>query len=98
MSDQDQNRPRPVDRVREGSIEASIWQNQRENGPDYKVTMSRFYKDRDGNYLSTESLRTHDLLPAQHLLGRTHDRIRDLRQQDREKSSKRRETEQHRER
>ena len=36
---------RPVHSIREGRVQLAIWENTREGGPPYDVTLSRSYKD-----------------------------------------------------
>jgi len=38
----------PVDKIRAGSVSASIWENATEKGTRTSVTVQRSYKDKDG--------------------------------------------------
>ncbi len=62
MSEETKNQP--VDRIRVGRVEASIWENEGKNGPWKSVTLSRAYEDQDGNLKSTSSFSGTDLLLA----------------------------------
>ena len=42
---------KPVDRIRVGAIEASIWENPGKNGSWKSVTLVRTYKDKDGKLI-----------------------------------------------
>jgi len=41
------DKKRPVQEVRMGSIRAAIWENETQNGTRFNVTVSRLYKDGD---------------------------------------------------
>lgn len=68
----------PVDRVRIGRIEAAIWKNRGENGAWHSVTLSRSYKDKDGELQSTESISGTDLLLAAEVMRTAFQRCREL--------------------
>jgi hypothetical protein len=68
----------PVDRVRFGRIEAAIWKNQSEKGAWHAVTLSRTYKDKDGNLKSADSFSGPDLLVAAEALRQAFHRCREL--------------------
>jgi hypothetical protein len=57
---------RPVHTIRYGSLRAAIWRNVVDNGnasrPTYSVTLSRSYKDGDGNWKDSASFGMVDLL------------------------------------
>ena len=55
---------KPVDRIRVGAIEASIWENPGKNGSWKSVTLVRTYKDKDGKLATSSSLSGTDLLLA----------------------------------
>ncbi|MEM9238474.1 MAG: hypothetical protein AAGB07_00735 [Pseudomonadota bacterium] len=72
MSQEDDTKQRPQETLREGSLKAAIWRNEGENGPYHSVTVSRTYKDRDGNLQDTQSFRPKDLLGLSELARRAH--------------------------
>ena len=54
---------RPVHEVRMGAIKAAIWKNETNGGPRFNVTLSRIYKDKEGDqWRSTDSFGRDDLL------------------------------------
>lgn len=52
----------PVAKVRVGLISASIWERPTDNGTFYNVTFERRYRDAEGNWKSSNSYDTQDLL------------------------------------
>ena len=66
---------RPIAEIPVGSVRAAIWLNQTTTGsPIYNVTVSRVYKDREGNWCKSESF-GRDELP---LLARAIDLAQDF--------------------
>src|SRR5688572_6625326 len=57
-----QNSNRPIHEVRHGRIRAAVWQNQTEKGSMYTVSVTRSYKDQDGNWHDSQSFGFDDLL------------------------------------
>lgn len=58
-----QDRHRPAHEVRLGRLRATIWANQHaEQGTWYSVTLSRSYKDGQGQWKSAQSFGRDDLL------------------------------------
>ena len=53
---------KPVDTIRDGSLKATIWMNQRENGKAYSVQITRSYKDDQGNWHDSDSFSGSELL------------------------------------
>ena len=76
MADETTNRPEET--LREGQLKAAIWRNESEKGAYHQVTLSRTYKDRDGNLRDTGSFRSQDMLGLAELARRTHHRVQDL--------------------
>lgn len=73
---QDSNRPRrPEETLREGPLKAAIWRNEGEHGPYHSVTLSRTYKDREGNLHDTQSFRPKDMLGLSELARRAHHNV-----------------------
>ena len=56
-----QSPKQPVRRIGEAGINAAIWENKSKNGTFYNVTISRSYKDQEGNYQKTDNFRKQDL-------------------------------------
>jgi hypothetical protein len=53
-----------------GGLHVAVWKQKNDAGIEhYSVKLDRRYKDSEGNFQSTESLREGDLLRAQRLLG-----------------------------
>lgn len=77
MSD-DQEKRRPEETLREGSLKAAIWRNESENGAYHSVTVARTYKDRDGNLQDTQSFRAKDMLGLAELARRAHHNTHEL--------------------
>ena len=50
MSDEAKNRP--IETLRDGAIEVSIWEKQTETGTAYNTQRSRSYQDQEGQWLS----------------------------------------------
>ena len=69
----------PVAKLRLGLINANIW--QRTNGEDafYSVSFERRYKDAEGNWQSTHSYNSDDLLVLAKLADQVHTEIAKLR-------------------
>lgn len=80
---QDQKKT-PVETLRESNLSANIWENQSDRGAYYKTTFSRSFQDQQGQWQQTASFGERDLLPLSNLAGRTHDAVRQLKEQQRE--------------
>jgi hypothetical protein len=79
------NRPHYSDNA-SGGLQVAVWRNRNEAGIDhYTVKLERRYKDANGNFQSTDSLRESDLLRAGKLLNIADDWI----EQDRQKQKQR---------
>ena len=65
----------PVAKIRDGLITASIWEQQSEKGAFYSVTFERRYKDADGNWKSSHSYDSRDLLTLSKLADLAHTKI-----------------------
>lgn len=68
---------RPVKKFQAGGVSAAVWQNSIEgkNGQAmnvYSVTLDRRYKDGDGNWQSSSSLRLNDVPKAALVLGQAY--------------------------
>lgn len=75
MKNEKQEKARPVDQVKFGSIVAAIWENETPNGKRYNVTFSRLYKDAAENWQSSESFGRDDLLTLAKAADEAHSRI-----------------------
>ena len=74
---------KPIRKLTDANITASIWRNERDNGgPFYTVTFSRFYKDEAGNYRDTTSFSGVDLLRLAQLAQNAYAVIDNLRLKD----------------
>lgn len=80
MTDQNNHdvRNRPADTLRDGSLKATIWRNDGENGTYHTVNLARTYKDDQGNLRDTSSFRAKDMLPLSELSRQAHYRANDL--------------------
>ena len=67
----------PVKKFRAGAIVASVWSNQAKEGEgEYKtVSFDRTYKDKDGAWQRTTSLRMNDLPKARLVLQKAYEYI-----------------------
>lgn len=55
----------PVKKFRVGAVSCAVWQNDGKEGTKFfSVTMDRRYKDKEGNWKSTNSLGVNDLPKA----------------------------------
>ena len=63
----------PVQEIRMGLIKAVVWANQtKSNGIMHNVTLSRIYRDTNGDWQETQSLGRNDLLLAAKVLDAAH--------------------------
>lgn len=68
---------KPVAKVKQGLIEASIWKNETKKGPRYSVTFTKHYKKGD-QWKSTASFGPDDLLTLAQVASLAHTRIFEL--------------------
>jgi len=54
----------PIEHIRFGAITVAVWENQGEHGTYHTASLSRTYRDADGAFVDTGSLRKQDLLVA----------------------------------
>ena len=71
---------KPIDRLRDGALKATIWENEGPKGIFYSVELSRTYRDEHGNYQDSHSFSGAELLRIARLAGKAYDRISALRQ------------------
>lgn len=92
----------PAARLREGDLNADVWENSHEKGTQHRVTFSKSFRDQEGDWKKSSSFGADDLLSLQHLAGRAHDAIRERQQERRDpaqtRSRSRRDRDQPRER
>ncbi len=55
---------KPLKKFRAGAISATIWNNKTEKGDFNTVSFQRGYKDKEGNWKDTTSLRVMDIPKA----------------------------------
>lgn len=82
MNNDDEKR-RPVETLRDGAIEVSIWGRETENGTMYNTQRARSYQDQEGNWKRTKAIPERDLLRAARLDEMAYASIQKLREQDR---------------
>ena len=62
----------PVHKLKDGLMTATIWDRKTEKGTFYSVTFDRRYTDKDGNWKSSDSYDTGDLLALAKLADLAH--------------------------
>jgi hypothetical protein len=78
-----ENNP-PRDTLRDGNLKASIWRNESsEKGSFYSASLSRTYKDQNGELRDTHSFAGNELLRVSELARKAYDRTQELRREDR---------------
>ena len=71
---------KPIDRLRDGALKATIWANESQKGTFYSVEFTRTYKsDADGQYHDSKSFSGSELLRLAHLATKAYDREQQLR-------------------
>ena len=68
---------KPIDEIKIGSIVASIWKNESLSGSYFNVTVTRLYKDGD-TWKRSDSFGREDLLLVGKVLDLSHTRIYQL--------------------
>lgn len=71
----------PADVLRDGNIKATIWKNERENGPSYSTTFARTWQDEGGAYRDSYSFSGTELLRVSELARGAYARTNELRQE-----------------
>ncbi len=72
------NKVQPIEEVRIGAIKAAIWRNEGDGGARFNVTFQRLYKTEDGQWQSTSSFGSYDLLLLAKVADATHTRVLQL--------------------
>lgn len=78
----DNNGPAAV--LRDGNIKATIWKNERENGPAFSTTLARTWQDEKGAYRDSHSFSGTELLRVSELARGAYARTNELRQEHRQ--------------
>ncbi len=71
----------PADVLRDGNIKATIWENERENGPSYNTTFARTWQDESGAYRDSHSFSGTELLRVSELARGAYARTNELRRE-----------------
>lgn len=67
--------------ISDGILKAKIWTKDSEKGPYHNITLSRTYKDQDGNYQESNSFNHNDLLAVSELARDAYNRVKDLKRE-----------------
>jgi hypothetical protein len=81
---QQQENNGPADVLRDGNIKATIWKNERENGPSYNTIFARTWQDESGAYRDSHSFSGTELLRVSELARGAYARMNELRQEHRQ--------------
>lgn len=73
----------PADVLRDGNIKATIWKNERENGPSFSTVFARTWQDEEGAYRDSHSFSGTELLRVSELARAAYVRTNELRQEHR---------------
>jgi hypothetical protein len=71
----------PADVLRDGNVKATIWKNERENGPHYSTTFARTWQDEGGAYRDSHSFSGTELLRVSELARGAYARTNELRRE-----------------
>ena len=74
---------RPEDVLRDGNIKATIWKNERENGPAFSTVFARTWQDEEGAFHDSQSFSGTELLRVSELARDAYARTNELRQEHR---------------
>lgn len=74
---------RPEDVLRDGNIKATIWKNERENGPAFSTVFARTWQEEDGTFRESQSFSGTELLRVSELARGAYARTNELRQEHR---------------
>lgn len=73
---------RPADTLRDGAVKATIWPNEGDNGTYYATSLSRSYKDSEGNTRDTNSFVGTDLLKVAEIARGAYERTNELKREE----------------
>ena len=69
---------KPIAELKSGAVVATIWPNEGQNGPYHNIVVTRFYKDRDGQWQRTKSLRPKDMPDVTTVAGQVTEKLAEL--------------------
>ena len=69
---------KPEAEVKSGAVVGVIWKNEGPTGPYRTVALTRFYKDRDGKWQRTKTLRPKDMPDVATVAGMVTEKIAEL--------------------
>lgn len=73
---------KPLDKIKDGMISATIWQNETDEGKTrYSVSIARSYTDANDQWHETNSFSTLELLIVSRLAQKAYDRIAVLKEE-----------------
>lgn len=67
--------------INDGYLKAKIWTKESGKGPYHNITLSRTYKDQDGNYQENNSFNQNDLLAISELAREAYIRVKELKRE-----------------
>lgn len=71
----------PVTTLRDGSVKASVWENEGKNGSFHSVTFARTYRDKNGEYADAHRFSGTDLLKLSKLAEQSYDTVQKYKEQ-----------------
>ena len=77
------SRPEPVNRMRYGNVEATIWRNETTTGTRYNVTLARVFKEGD-SWKRSNSFGEDELLRAARLANDAYTFLQSVKREERE--------------
>ncbi len=63
----------PEKKFKAGAVSATIWANKAETGSFFTVSLERNYKDKEGSWKSSKTLRANDLPKAELVLRKAYE-------------------------
>ena len=66
---------------------AAIWRNETENGVRHNATLSRLYRDHEGNWKNTQSFGRDDLLVVAKVANEAHTKVFELQRQEQQQTN-----------
>ena len=71
----------PEGRLTDYPYKATIWRNESDRGTYFNVTISKTFKDENGDYRDTNSISSDDLLRVSELARSAHHRVNELKRE-----------------
>lgn len=68
----------PEDRLTDYPYKATIWRNESDKGTYFNVTISKTFRDGNGEYRETNSISSDDLLRVSELAREAHHKVNEL--------------------